>query len=51
MSRNHTARASRPSFARAIRILSVPIILLWLAAMITLNVVVPQLEVVTRQTR
>jgi putative drug exporter of the RND superfamily len=49
MSRNRTTRASRPSFALAIRILSVPIILLWLATMITLNVVVPQLEVVTRQ--
>ena len=49
MSRNRTARASRPGFARAIRILSVPMILLWVAAMITLNVAVPQLEVVTRQ--
>jgi uncharacterized membrane protein YdfJ with MMPL/SSD domain len=49
VSGNRTARASRPGLARAIRILSVPIILLWLAALITLNVAVPQLEVVTRQ--
>jgi RND superfamily putative drug exporter len=49
MSGNRTIRASRPGFARAIRILSVPIILLWLAAMIAMNVAVPQLEVVTRQ--
>src|ERR1700739_87360 len=49
MSGNRATRASRPGFARAIRVFSVPIILLWLAAMIALNVAVPQLEVVTRQ--
>ncbi|MGD9618749.1 MAG: RND family transporter [Mycolicibacterium sp.] len=39
-------RTSRPRFARAIRTLAVPIILAWVALIVVLNVVVPQLETV-----
>lgn len=44
-----TQHAARPAFARTIRLLSVPIILLWLGLAAFTNIVVPQLEVVGKQ--
>lgn len=38
--------ASRPGIPRTIRVLAVPIILAWVAVVVVLNTVVPQLEVV-----
>jgi RND superfamily putative drug exporter len=46
MSDNET---HRPFFARKIRLLSVPIILIWLAIAVVLNVFIPQLEKVAEE--
>jgi RND superfamily putative drug exporter len=43
MSTRHTGR---PTFARVIRLLAIPIILLWVAVMMVTNTALPQLEVV-----
>jgi putative drug exporter of the RND superfamily len=44
-----STHAARPLVARVIRLLSIPIILGWLAIMVVTNTVVPQLEIVGKQ--
>lgn len=44
-----TRNSARPALARAIRVLSVPIILVWVAVAAITNIVVPQLEMVGKQ--
>ncbi|RDH79665.1 MMPL family transporter [Mycolicibacterium moriokaense] len=41
-----TRHASRPVFAHSLRIFAVPIVLIWIAIAVVLNVIAPQLEVV-----
>jgi putative drug exporter of the RND superfamily len=47
VSASHSTGEKRPFFVHAMRVLCVPVILVWLAATIALNVFVPQLEKVT----
>ncbi|MBN9636412.1 MAG: MMPL family transporter, partial [Actinobacteria bacterium] len=42
----HDTAGKRPKFAHALRILSVPIILFWIAMAVLVNVIAPPLEVV-----
>ena len=42
----HKTSEKRPKFAHALRILSVPIILFWIAIAVLVNVIAPPLEVV-----
>lgn len=42
----HVKGQSRPYFAHAMRVLSVPIVLFWIAFAVVVNVIAPQLEVV-----
>jgi putative drug exporter of the RND superfamily len=41
-----TRHQSRPVFAHSLRILAIPIVLIWIAIAVALNVIAPQLEVV-----
>lgn len=49
MTTRHSARGARPKVSRAIRVLSVPIILSWLVLTALTNSVVPQLEAVGKE--
>ncbi len=44
-------RGHRPYFAHAQRILSIPVVLFWIAFAVVVNVIAPQLEVVGELTR
>lgn len=49
MTGTHTEHISRPLLPKLIRILSIPIILFWIAIAAVVNIISPQLETVTRE--
>ena len=46
MTETSTSHGKRPFFAHALRVLAVPIILLWVGIVVLVNVIAPSLEVV-----